>query len=122
LVGGVLGWSVRGEVAGARGVEIAGEAARRNRWREGVRRVCDGAVNLASQPNWILGYQRKEGELTGAEEGRGGAELDSAQGRGEGVAEAGVRKDGAQAVLFIGARGRKRPKASWRRRGMPWRQ
>jgi hypothetical protein len=27
-----------------------------------------------------------------------------AQGRGEGVAEAEVRKDGAQAVLFIGAR------------------
>jgi hypothetical protein len=38
------------------------------------------------------------------------------------VTEAGVRKDGARAVLFIGARGRKRPKASWRRRGMPqWR-
>jgi hypothetical protein len=39
------------------------------------------------------------------EEGRGGAELDSAQGRGEGVAKAGVKKDGARAVLFIGARG-----------------
>jgi hypothetical protein len=38
--------------------------------------------------------------LTGAEEGRGGAELDSTQGRGEGVAEAGVRKDEAWAVLL----------------------
>jgi hypothetical protein len=46
------------------------------------------------------------------EENRGGAELDSAQGRGEGVAEAGVRRDGAQAVLFIGAQGGKRPKDS----------
>jgi hypothetical protein len=45
----------------------------------------------------------------------GGAELDSVQGRGEGVTKAGVRKDGARAVLFIGARGGKRPKASWRR-------
>jgi hypothetical protein len=49
-------------------------------------------------------------------------ELDSAQGRGEGVAKAGVRKDGARVVLFIGARGRKRPKASWHRRGMPRRR
>jgi hypothetical protein len=49
-------------------------------------------------------------------------ELDSAQGRGEGVAEAGVRKDGARAVLFIGAWGGKRLKASWRRQGMPRRR
>jgi hypothetical protein len=83
-----------------------------------VCRVCDGAMNLASQSNWILGYQRKEGELIGAGKRCGSAELDSAQG-GEGVAEAGVRKDGARVVLFIGARGGKRPKASWRRRGMP---
>jgi hypothetical protein len=32
-------------------------------------------------------------------------ELDLAQGRGEEVAEAGVKKEGARAVLFIGARG-----------------
>jgi hypothetical protein len=32
-------------------------------------------------------------------------ELDSAQGRGEGVVEADVKKEGARAVLFIGARG-----------------
>jgi hypothetical protein len=55
------------------------------------------------------------------ERGRGGAELDLAHGRGEGVAEASVGKGGARAVLFIGARGEKRPKASWRWRGMPWR-
>jgi hypothetical protein len=35
------------------------------------------------------------------------------------VAEASVGKGEARVVLFIGARGRKRPKASWRRRGMP---
>jgi hypothetical protein len=46
-----------------------------------------------------LNRERRVG-LTGAEEGRGGAELDSTQGRGEGVAEAGVRKDGARAVLL----------------------
>jgi hypothetical protein len=51
LVGGCLGWSIHGEVAGARGGEIADEVAGRNRSREGVRRVCNGAVNLASQPN-----------------------------------------------------------------------
>jgi hypothetical protein len=38
------------------------------------------------------------------------------------VAEAGVEKGGARAVLFIGAQGGKRPKASWRRRGMPQRR
>jgi hypothetical protein len=38
------------------------------------------------------------------------------------VAEAGVGKGGARAVLFIGAQGGKRPKASWRRRGMPRRR
>jgi hypothetical protein len=70
--------------------------------------------------NTRLSEERRE--LTGAEEGCGGAELDSAQGRGEGVAEAGVRKDGARAVLFIGSRAGKRPKASWRRRGMPQRR
>jgi hypothetical protein len=43
--------------------------------------------------------------LTGAKEGRGGAELNSAQGRGEGVAEASVKNEGARVVLFIGARG-----------------
>jgi hypothetical protein len=32
-------------------------------------------------------------------------ELDSVQGRGGGVTEAGVKMDGAQVVLFIGARG-----------------
>jgi hypothetical protein len=46
-----LGGSIHGEVAGARGGEIADEVAGRNRSREGVRRVCNGAVNLASQPN-----------------------------------------------------------------------
>jgi hypothetical protein len=39
------------------------------------------------------------------EEGRDGAELNSTQGRGEGVAEAGVKKEGARAALFIGVRG-----------------
>jgi hypothetical protein len=48
-----------------------------------------------------------------------GAELDSVERRGEGVAKAGVRKDGARAVLFIGAWGRKRLNASWHRRGTP---
>jgi hypothetical protein len=38
------------------------------------------------------------------------------------VAEAGVGKGGARAVRFIGARGGKRPKASWRWRGMPRRR
>jgi hypothetical protein len=38
------------------------------------------------------------------------------------VANAGVGKGGARAVLFIGARGEKRPKSSWRRRGMPRRR
>jgi hypothetical protein len=43
--------------------------------------------------------ERRAG-LTGAEEGHGGAKLDSTQGRGEGVADAGVRKDGARAILL----------------------
>jgi hypothetical protein len=44
--------------------------------------------------------RERRARLTGAEEGHGGAELDSTQGRGEGVAEAGVRKDEARAVLL----------------------
>jgi hypothetical protein len=44
-------------------------------------------------------------ELTEAEGGHGDVELDSAQGRGEGVVEAGMKKEGAWAVLFIGAWG-----------------
>jgi hypothetical protein len=44
-------------------------------------------------------------------------ELDWVQWRGEGVAEVGARRGGAQAVPFIGARGRKRSERSWHRRG-----
>jgi hypothetical protein len=51
LVEGCSGRPVQGEVAGARDGEIAGEAVGRNRWRERVCRVCDGAVNLTGQPN-----------------------------------------------------------------------
>jgi hypothetical protein len=51
------------------------------------------------------------------EKGDDDAELDWVQGRGEGVVEAGAGRGGAQVIPFIGARGRKRPKASWRRRG-----
>jgi hypothetical protein len=61
-------------------------------------------VKLKSYINWIRTQQReRRAELTIAQGGRGGAELDSAQGRGEGVAEASVKKEGARAVLFIGA-------------------
>jgi hypothetical protein len=51
------------------------------------------------------------------EKGGDNAELEWVQGRGEGVAKADVGRGGAQAVPFISARGRKRPKASWHRRG-----
>jgi hypothetical protein len=40
-------------------------------------------------------------------------ELDSTQGRVERVAEAGVKKDGAWAIIFIGARGSEREER-WR--------
>jgi hypothetical protein len=53
-----------------------------------------------------------EGELTGAEGGRGDAgSIELGEGEGE-LAEASVGKGGARAVLFIGAQGGKQPKAS----------
>jgi hypothetical protein len=49
--GGCLGWPVHGVVAGARGGEVAGEAAERNRRWKRVWHDREGVVNLASLPN-----------------------------------------------------------------------
>jgi len=91
---------VHGEVAGARGGEIAGEAAGRNRRRGWVRCAREDMVKLKSYNNWTRIQRRGEG---GTHRSGGRARrrwLNRARGRGEGVAEAGVEKEGARAVLL----------------------
>jgi hypothetical protein len=51
LTGGGLGWPVHGAAAGARGGEVACEAAERKRRWKRVRHDREGVVNLASLPN-----------------------------------------------------------------------
>jgi hypothetical protein len=100
LAGGRLGRPVHGEVAGARGGGITGEAAGCNRERGWVCCAREGTVKLKSYNNWTRTQQRGEG---GTHRSGGRARrrwLDRAQGRGEGVAEAGVEKEGARAVLL----------------------
>jgi hypothetical protein len=46
LAEGCSGRSVHGEVASVHGGGIAGEVVGRNWWKEGVCRVCEGAMNL----------------------------------------------------------------------------
>jgi hypothetical protein len=70
-------------------------------------------VKHKSYINLIRTQKREEG---GAHQSRGRARRrggDLVQGRVQGVAEASVKKDGARAVLFIGARGGKREER-WR--------
>jgi hypothetical protein len=65
-----------------------------------VHHVRGEVVKLMSQTNLTLGHQRREGELTGAEgEGGGAGSIELGEG-GRGVAEAGVKKAGARAVLL----------------------
>jgi hypothetical protein len=49
--GGGLGWPVHGTVAGARGGEVAGEAAERNRRWGGVHSVREGVAKLKNHMN-----------------------------------------------------------------------
>jgi hypothetical protein len=51
LAGGCLGWPVHDAVAGARGGEVAGEAAERNRRRGWVHCVCEGMAKLKNYMN-----------------------------------------------------------------------
>jgi hypothetical protein len=51
LAGGCLGWPVHGAVAGARGGEVAGEAAERKRRRGWVHCVCEGMAKLKNYMN-----------------------------------------------------------------------
>jgi hypothetical protein len=51
LVGGCLGWPVRGAVAGAHGGEVAGEAAERKRRWGWVHCVCEGMAKLKNCMN-----------------------------------------------------------------------
>jgi hypothetical protein len=95
-----LGWSVHGEVAGAHGGGIAGEAAGCNRERGWVCCACEGTVKLKSYNNWTRTQQRGEGG-THRSEGRARRRwLNRARGKEEGVAEAGVEKGGARGVLL----------------------
>jgi hypothetical protein len=49
-----LGRPVHGEVVGTHGGGITSEVAGRNRWREWVCRVREGAVKLKSYINWTI--------------------------------------------------------------------
>jgi hypothetical protein len=51
LAGGCLGWLIHDAVAGARGGEVADEAAERNRRRRWVHCVCGGKANLKNYIN-----------------------------------------------------------------------
>jgi hypothetical protein len=52
LTSGGLGWSVHGAVAGARGGEVAGEAAERNRRWGWVHWVREGVAKLKNHMKW----------------------------------------------------------------------
>jgi hypothetical protein len=52
LTGRGLGWPVHGAVAGARGGEVADEAAERNRRWGWVHCVCEGVAKLKNHMNW----------------------------------------------------------------------
>jgi hypothetical protein len=52
FTGGGLGWPVHGAVAGARGGEVVGEAAERNRRWGWVHCVREGVVKLKNHMNW----------------------------------------------------------------------
>jgi hypothetical protein len=51
LAGGCLGWPVHGTVVGARGGEVAGEAAERNRRWGWVHCFCEGMAKLKNYMN-----------------------------------------------------------------------
>jgi hypothetical protein len=100
LAGGRLGRPVHGEVVGAHDGGIAGEAIGRNRERGWVCCAREGTVKLKSYNNWTRTQQIGEG---GTHRSGGRVRrhwLNRARGRGEGVAEAGVEKEGARAVLL----------------------
>jgi hypothetical protein len=100
LAGGRLGWPVHEEVASARGGGITGEAAGRNRERGWVCCAREGTVKLKRYNNWTRTQQRGEGG-THRSEGRARRRcLNRARGKEEEVAEAGVEKEGARAVLL----------------------
>jgi hypothetical protein len=94
------GRPVHDEVAGARGGGIAGEAVGRNRERGWVCCAREGTVKLKSYNNWTRTQQRGEGGTHWSGGTVRWCWLNRAQGRGEGVAEAGVEKEGARAVLL----------------------
>jgi hypothetical protein len=104
LVVGRSGWPIHGEVVGARGGEVTGEANGCNRRGENVCRARGEVAELKSYTNLTRTQQRGEGgsspemEMTAAL-----AQLSS--GKGEEMAEAGVRNWGAWGGPFIGARG-----------------
>jgi hypothetical protein len=52
LTGGGLGWPVHGALASARGGEVAGEAAERNRRWGWVHCVREGVEKLKNHMNW----------------------------------------------------------------------
>jgi hypothetical protein len=52
LTGGGLGWLIHGAVAGARGDEVAGEAAGRNRRWGWAHCVREGVAKLKNHMNW----------------------------------------------------------------------
>jgi hypothetical protein len=60
LAGGCLGWPVHGEVAGACGGEVAGEANRCNRRGEKVRRARGEVAEFNSYTNFTRTQQRGE--------------------------------------------------------------
>ena len=51
MAGGCSGWSAHGEVAGARGGGVAGEAAERERRQGWVHCVCEGMAKLKNYMN-----------------------------------------------------------------------
>jgi hypothetical protein len=69
-----------------------------------VRRVRGEVVKLVSQTNWTLGYQRREGGLTGAEkEGSALARLSSGKGKRGG--RSWCEESWSSGGPFIGGRG-----------------
>ena len=104
MVGGCSGRPVHGEVVGARGGEVAGEANRCNKRGEKVCRARGEVAELKSYTNLTRTQQRGEGGSS-PEMKMAAALAQLSSGKGEEMAEAGVRNWGARGGPFIGARG-----------------
>jgi hypothetical protein len=121
LVGECSGRPIHSEVAGAHGGEVTGEANGCNRRGKKVRYARGEVAELKSYNNLTRTQQReRREELTGDEDDGGAGSIELGEG-GRGGRGRGEER-WSSGDPFYRRPGRKRPKASWRRRGTPRRR